>query len=336
MRAPLADRSFPGARVWAVLGACVTATSLAAAEPSAADRETARKLLEIGDAKMAAKAFGEAKTSIEAAHRILRDPVTGHALAKVERALGRHVEARAQCREVERMPAAPPEPKPVVAAREACREIVREEDLYVATVRIVVRGASASATTLTVDGVALPPGAMDAPFAVNPGRRTFVASARGFVPHRIELDVPPGAEVPATFQLKPDGAPPGDASAETSAPPPPTAPPPTATTASRGVPGLAIVGFGVAATGLVVSGVAGLFAFQKASAAKDGCVDHVCPKANEADRDASRTWGTISTVGFVVGVAGAGVGTWALLSRRDETKTSLRVGPGSVVVRGSF
>jgi hypothetical protein len=103
------------------------------------------------------------------------------------------------------------------------------------------------------------------------------------------------------------------------------------------------VGFGLGAVGIGVGSVTGLMAISKANAVKDECVDNKCPPSTEDDLDASKTFGTISTIGFGVGLAGIALGIWGLMSSGgspEKPPTSARlepvIGNRFVGVRGAF
>src|SRR5262245_1107365 len=76
-----------------------------AAEPSAADRETARTLVIDGRKKFGAGDYEGARKAFQAAHEIMGVPTTALDLAKALEKLGKLVEARTVALEVARMPA---------------------------------------------------------------------------------------------------------------------------------------------------------------------------------------------------------------------------------------
>src|SRR5262249_1001249 len=82
---------------WIVAGAVALTrlahVSPAYAEPSAADRETARSLMNEGDAKFDAKNYAQALKAYQGAHAIMGLPSTGYAVARTQAALGQLVEA---------------------------------------------------------------------------------------------------------------------------------------------------------------------------------------------------------------------------------------------------
>jgi hypothetical protein len=106
----------------------------------------------------------------------------------------------------------------------------------------------------------------------------------------------------------------------------------------------AYVLLGVGGAGLALGGIFGLMAISKKGDLE--CPDQQCPPGDETDKlDSARTFATVSTIGFGVGLAGSAVGTILLLSgssdktgaaRRTRTATRAWVGLGSAGIAGSF
>ena len=145
-----------------------------------------------------------------------------------------------------------------------------------------------------------------------PDRRFDVVLQEG---ERRELDV----SEPAA------GPPPVVASAE-----PARRPPPPTTTASAGEPSTketptvayALLGIGVA--GLLTSAVTGAMALGKKSTMSAHCNGAVqCDQEGLDAASAGKTLSTISTIGFGVGLVGAGLGSYFLFTT-DDKKTALR------------
>jgi hypothetical protein len=95
-------------------------------------------------------------------------------------------------------------------------------------------------------------------------------------------------------------------------------------------PTLAYVAGGVGAAGLVVGSIAGIVGLHDESVGNGKCSDQTrtCNQIGHDANQSARSLATVSTVGFVVGVLGAGLGTYLWLTLPD-TKTSA-VGVGSV------
>lgn len=185
--------------------------------------------------------------------------------------------------------------------------------------------ADAPEGTTVKDGEALmTPGSFGVPLPVDPGVHHFMVTAPGHAARTYDvalvekdnktIDVEPG---PATAS----GAP---------------APTSGAVTADTGGSGsnkktLGYVVGGVGVAGLAVGAVTGIMVLGKKSTANDHCNDQLqlCDQTGKDANDAGRTLGTISTIGWVVGVAGVGLGTYFILTSNGKSETALatHVGP---------
>jgi hypothetical protein len=352
-----------------LLAACIVvaslgATGLAAAEPSAADKETARGLMaegrtdrDKGDLKGALKAFA-------AADSIMHVPTTGLEVAKTQAALGQLVEARDTALRVMRMPEAGSEPGPFKAARESASSLTQELEGRIPSLVITVKNVPDGATaTVTIDDAPIPSAALGEARKLNPGHHVVVAKA-GAVEGRQEVDLAEkdkkevAVELAAAAATAAAGA--GQGSGDAAA---------TEGGADTGAGGksgfskaLMIGGFSVAGVGLVAGTITGVMSMSKTSSIKSsaGCAGSVCGPAEYDDISSARSMATISTVSFVVAGVGAVAGIVGLLTGNggpaastepatppaekapEETKESRRVhvqpwiGLGSAGFSGSF
>ena len=123
---------------------------------------------------------------------------------------------------------------------------------------------------------------------------------------------------------------------EEDAPPPPpvaehvqpaAAPPPTDDGSLKRV-----VGFSVGGVGLVALGLGTYFglraAGQKSDAEKE-CSGKVCSQSGLQQYEDAKTSGTISTIGFVVGALGLGVGGYMLWTARSPSAPTARLVPNA-------
>jgi hypothetical protein len=93
-----------------------------------------------------------------------------------------------------------------------------------------------------------------------------------------------------------------------------------------------------------MGGLTGVMAIDKKSELDDSefCRDGQCEPEAHGDVDALDTLRTLSTVGFIVGVAGAGVGVGLLIAGHGDAegralaKTALRLGPGHLSLTGTI
>ncbi len=344
MRPPTRLRGKPSgwiriARVLALgMALGVTTASLAQAEPTAADKETARALLDQGDAAYKANNFTEALQRYGAAHAIMNVPTTGIEVAKAQEALGKLVEARDTLLEVARFPKKPNEPQAFSKARDRAQTHAAEIATRIPAIRIQVTGLPSGTTpAVTIDGTEVNPAILGVPRKLNPGKHVVTASAPGYADARREVDVAERAELDVELELKPDAAPalvpapvPTSTAPAKPSTPPPAAPESKASTATSegSTSSLAYIGFGVGALGLTVGGITGALAFSKAGSASDQCTNNVCPPAAQSDIDSSKTMGTVSTVSFAVGFVGAAIGVYGLMSPSEPEGSAAKPAPG--------
>src|SRR5260221_13091450 len=114
------DRLFQKAML---IFALAIAPAVAWADPTAADRETARGLMKQGTAARDAGHLDEALKNFEAADAIMRVPTTAYEVAKTRAALGKLIEARDGALSIARSSAQPNEPAPFAEARTAAQKL---------------------------------------------------------------------------------------------------------------------------------------------------------------------------------------------------------------------
>lgn len=311
----------------ALLLALLAGASSARAQATPAERETAKRLMEQGRAKLEAKDPTAALAAFEGADAIVHVPTTGFMVATTQVELGRLIEARATLLRVIRSAKRPDEPKHHQLARNSAQELYDSLESRVPSLRVEVRGAGPDAT-VSIDGVALAPAALGSPVPVNPGAHVVVArSSSTESKQEVTVDEHETKDVLLDLVVKaPEPEPP-----RPQPPPPPSRPNP-----------LPWIGFGVAGAGLIAGSVSGLLVLSKTSDLEASCANDQCPPSAHEDHATAYTYATISTVSFAVAAVGAGVGIYGLLSgkRSAAPSTSARVepwvGPGGGGVQGSF
>src|SRR5580692_6857338 len=164
---------------WAAVAVLSLAGS-AFAEPSAADKETARRLMSEGRAQRDAKDLAAALQSFQAADALMHVPTTALEVARTQIALGKLVEAHDKLLAMDRIPATPDEPRPFVEARAAAETLGNDVEARIPTLKITILGLSAGATpTVLVDGTEIPPAALMAKRAIDPGHHVVTANVEG-------------------------------------------------------------------------------------------------------------------------------------------------------------
>ncbi len=325
---------------------CVGGSAIA--EPTAADKETARGLMaegradrDRGDVQGALKAFA-------AADAIMHVPTTGLELARAQAAVGQLVEALDTALRVARTPERPNEPVPFRVAREAATALDAELEGRVPSLKIVVTGApQGTSARVTVDGAAVPAELLGQPRKLNPGHHAIVARA-GAAEATQEIDVAERESKDVTVEL-PGPPAPAPAAGETPETPPQNDERPRSGSPLRNA--MIWGGFGVAGAGLLLGSITGLVSLSQTSSIKSSgqCLGDNCGPAEFGDISTAQTMATISTVSFIAGGAGALVGLGGLLlssgasppaSDAPAAANAARIQPwvsvGSVGVAGRF
>jgi hypothetical protein len=317
--------------------AAMTAASPARAEPSLSDRETARSLMDDGDAKRDKGDITAALKSYEAADAIMHVPTTALEVARAQVGLGLLLEARETLARMLRLPAKPNEPAPFTAARKTAETLGSDLGARIPAVTVEVSTDTPGEPRVVVfDGEVVPPAASHAPRKVNPGHHVIVVRAGGRE-EKQEVDVAERESKTVRFELAPVVvAAPLDAHDGSSHGP-------------SSVPAILVYGgFALGAVGIGVGSVTGLMSIAKVSDVKGDCTGNVCPADRQGDLDSAKSLGTVSTVAFVVGGIGVGAGIVGLVLRSKAASTesapgtsaALRVrpeiGPTWAGLRGTF
>lgn len=318
------------------------------AQPSAAQKETARGLMAEGRELREQGDLPSALARFMAADALMGVPTTGYEVATTQADLGKLVEARETLRRVLALPQSPEDPEPFNVARNKARVLEQRLQGRIGALDFLVSGAGASeAMVVTVDGETVPVAALDVPFRVNPGKHVVVARA-GAREARAEVEALESKTVTVELALAAGATDSGLGVAEDPvAAVPPAAPPRVNEPAPASRPGLPLVTYvagGVGVAGVLLGSVTGLLAISNKNAAAAHCVDGDCPPSTWNDLDRARSMATVSTVGFVVGVVGLVAGASALLLREEPKaeQRSLEVTPnlgprgGSLTVSGRF
>jgi tetratricopeptide (TPR) repeat protein len=232
--------------------------------------------------------------------------------ARLAEALGHWVEARARAQAENN-----------AAIVEEAEKRAKALEPRLPKLTVVLEGAPPDVEVVR-DGVVLGKVSLGVPLPVNPGAHTLVVRGASLEETSETVSIAEGETKSVTLHA--------GAAKKTSASP-------ARADDGRGLSPLVYAGFGTAAVGLVVGSVTGVLALSKASTAKQGCANGEC--ADQASLDAaqaSRSMGTISTIGFAVGVVGAGVGVAGLLWGKPGASTTVAVslGPSGGALRGTF
>lgn len=319
----------------------LTMTIPALAAPTAAQRETARRLMDEGKERTRAGEKERALDAYRKAHDLMRVPSTGIALAKAHAALGHLIEARDVALEVVRMPHDSGEPAVFEKARREAKELEANLKPRIPTVKIIVKGGPA--TRVNVDDGEVAKLLLGEPVAVNPGKHSVAAKNADNVEKRADVEVAErdAKEVELTLPVPS----PAIVQAEVPTKPAPIAPRPSTTERSTGANVLVFGGLGLAVAGLAVGGITGALTLSKAGGVKAQCANGICDPSVKGDLDSAGTLASISTIGFAAAGGGLVLGVIGLLLPRAKLESALQsrerraavwVGPGSAGLCGSF
>lgn len=302
-----------------------------AAAQSASDKETARALMKDGESRRAKGDLKGALQSFRAAHAIMNLPTTGLELGRTQAELGLLVEARDTLLAVTRMPVLSGESSSMPAARDEAQKLADEIEPKIPSLTVKLEGVAPGATPrVTIDGVAINEATIGVPRKHNPGAHEVVAVA-GAVEKRASVELAEGDDKTVTLDL---GSEPASADPDASGDPAPAE--------TKRTSPLVYAGFGAAAAFAVVGSITGLVAFSRASRAREGCDGSQCPPATHDDIESSKTYGTVSTVTFVLAGAGAVVGVIGLWSAAPDKPPAsaghvrLLIGATGFTLAGAF
>jgi len=287
--------------------AMVVCTSTAAAEPTAAERETARTLLLSGREKKKNGQNKEALADFERAHAIMHVPTTGLDLGKTQESMGLLVEARATFLESARFPPQANEPTAFKRAREEAKSRADAITPRLATLTVKVPDGA----KVKLDESEMSVASVGVPLKVNPGKHQIVASTSSDEKRSI-IELAEGES--RSIELEVAGA----------VAPPPTTPKPPATTTTK-TSTLVWMGGGVALVGVGVGAVTGIMAFSTKSDVSSRCTGGTeCKSEENVNIDRGMLYGNISTVSFIVAGVGVGVLVYGLLNPTKVEQTASR------------
>jgi len=325
----------------------------ALAEPSAADRTTARRLAVEGQIALKREDFDTAVDRFSRANELVPAPSFLVRLARAKAGQGRLVEAYELYNQIIREGVTPDKPRAFKRALEDAQQEVKAIDPRLAWVSVTVVGASPDVVEVTLNGAAIPNAALGAQRPVDPGTVRAVAKASGYRTAEAEVELAEGEHGPAIelrlVELpKPDPGPMKDPEKLMV-----DAEPPLVSMTALGYTSLAVGG-----AVLVGGSVLGILALNKDSELRDipcqdrpeidprGCLVYdpdqsIERRASSLKEDRNR-FANLATVGFVAGGVLATAGLIMLLSApegpEEASGPSVQpyVGFGSIGAVGRF
>ena len=307
----------------------------ALAEPTAADRATARTLAQEGQHALETKNYTMAIDKFSRADSLVHAPTLLLGLARAQVGATKLVEAQENYNRIIREGVAPGAPKSWSKAIDDANKEVGAISPRIPWVTITVLGPSSP--EVVIDSTPVPHASLGVKRAINPGTHKLKISAEGYLPQEKSIVLTEGQSLSVNVELEqaPDLTP----------PPEKKAPAAVAVDTSSGGgewrKTVAYVSLGVGGASLIVGGVAGALALAKHSQLADACPDrNACDPSQRASIDTYHRLGTIADVGFIVGGVGVAAGVVLLLTQPKETTTGTRVTPyiglASAGVSGRF
>ena len=303
--------------------------------PSAEDRTTARQLATEGFDALQARDYALAADRFKRADALVHAPTLLVDLGRAYIGLGRLVEANEAFQQVLREGVPADAPQSWHQALTAARTEAARLEPRLAWLTIHVEGPDKPRVTL--DGHEMSHASLDTKRAVDPGRQNLLVEAEGYLPAERSLDLDEGETDELHVELQPDPnyvPPSADQPALATRPPQPGE-------GSSSQRTLAYVAYGVGGAGLLLGGVSTAVMLTARADLEEVC-EETCPPTSASDLSKYHTSGTLAAVGFGVALAGAGVGTYLLLSEKpeDEGETpltvSVQLAPGHMSIRGRF
>ena len=282
----------------------------AVAEPSPADRATARSLAGEGYQALQTRDYATAADRFSRADALVHAPTLMIDWARSLVGLGKLVEAQERYEQIVREGVDAKSPKSWQRALEDAGTELAQIKPRLAWVTLST--SESDAARVTIDDVEVPKAALGVRRAVNPGARLIRVQAKGFLPQKKTLVLAEGADEAADFKLEPDP----DAELEN---PVLSAPPLTPVVVKGHSHAAMYVAFGISGAGFLVGSVTGALFLGKRTTLIPVCRSNGdCYHDQAQVVDSYHVLGTASGVGFAVGVAGAGAGLalW-LLNRHD-------------------
>jgi hypothetical protein len=192
--------------------AIVVAFVLAAAQvvraqprPTAAERETARAMMQEGDELSAQGDLQAALVRYTAAHSLVNLPTTALEVARTQAKLGKLVEARGMALEIANSEPLKGEPPQFARARSAAGELAEDIAPRIPALRTEVNPPGIK-YSLTIDGAPVPKPAQTIAYRANPGPHIVLIAAAGFTAQRKEVKLIEGQTAILTVTLTSESA----------------------------------------------------------------------------------------------------------------------------------
>ncbi|MGH7436178.1 MAG: hypothetical protein ACRENE_10940 [Polyangiaceae bacterium] len=331
-------------------GACLVASPDARAQ-SPEDLASARQLgvdgIQLADKGDCAGAIPK----LTAAEKLHHAPTTLERLGECEIKVGKLVSGTERLNQVLREQLPPNAPPAFAAAQKRAQDALPAAQSRIGRLRLHVDGAPPDQVSATIDGAPVPSAMFDSARPTDPGSHQVSASAPGYKPAATTVVVSDGTESAASLTLVRDPSAPTATAPATAGPATSAAattassgsPPPSSPPQGGGANVPAIVSFVAGGVGLAAGTVFGLLALSTKSSLDGECgpTKKTCSSSGDVSSLATNAW--VSNVGFGIGIVGAALGTYFLVSHHGGEKTGAAsphidpwIGLGSAGVGGTF
>jgi hypothetical protein len=325
----------------ALIGAVLAIAGVAAAEPTTAERETARSLMDEGDSFRQAGDFARALERYQAADAIMHVPTTGLEVARAQAKLARLVDACTSAIGVANSAPASGEPIVFAQARAAAQVLVEQLRPRVPSLTLQVEPIGV-AYELRFDGVLVPDDAHSLPYKLDPGQHVVLVQAPGYRPFTERIALAESQRIERRIRLIASAPPPRLTPPPTAASEPPR-PEPAATVRAKPTldPNTAgrargYVALGIGGAVLVAGVVTGIVAVSMSEDAKEQCAGERCPPSAAPSIDRANTMANVSNVTLPLGALGIAYGLFELLTHLERTPDRARRSNPTLAISSSF
>jgi hypothetical protein len=332
-----------------VVAASLLFATAAHAQPTAADREMARTMMDQGYEQKRKGDLKEALKRFKAADEIMHVPTTALPLAQVQADLGLLVEARdTLAASLRRTPEKPNDPQVFKTARADGEKLDASLAQRVPALTITLKDLPAGDTpALDVDGTEVPPDAVGLPRPVDPGHHVVkVKSKHAQGQAEVDLKEAEQKTVEVALTVVAEPAP----EAQQQAAPPQQSEEPSLPAKSHSPTVLTWIGIGLAGAGVATGTATGIMSLNKKSALENECPHGICGPPQHSDYQAANTFALVSTIGFAVAGAGAALAVITVVVGHDDSAAAAPaatppesgllvhpwIGPGSAGLAGTF
>jgi hypothetical protein len=276
-----------------------------AAEPSEAEKESARTLMDEGDARVGEGDLEGALRAYRGADAVMHVPSTGIEVAATLEKLGRLVDAEEAAQAVLAYPRQADEPEPYSEARRQAEALLARVAWRMPTLTVRPAGERPGEVVLHVDGRARP---ADQPLRLDPGRHVLRLTSPGSPAAERAVELREGEHRTLDWPL-----------ARAPQPPKKMAPAETDPWSSP----LGWIGVALSGTGLVLGAGFGIATLDKTAAIEQRCGGSVCPPEERGAIEDADRFANVSNVGFALAGVGAVVAIVGFVSAASGGEMSV-------------